>query len=245
MNKRDLYYFNQMRLNEGRETLTPEEKMDRWHKGERRENIKACSDDKLKEYRKICKAKGYVEQVKLINIELKRRKTANECSVKESVEIGRAAANIKSIIRKYAKDENMVNEMMEAVDMIKNDLKSKYNKINEEFDYDHDGPTASDLYDGCDTESIDGYMKSIVGKPVTLEEIKENLKNVMEYYYSDDSVALDEDKNILTVGYEFGSNNAEEEWVMYNDVPLRGKGTPDCIVIASYDDSKWECEQLW
>lgn len=244
MNKRDLYYFNQTELNESRKNLTPEEKMDRWHKGERRENIKACSDDKLKEYRKICKAKGYAEQVKLINIELKRRKAANECSVKESVEIGRAAANIKSVIRKYAKDRNMVNEMMEAVDMIKNDLKSRYNKINEEFDY-HNGPTGQDLYDGCGTDSIDEYMKSIVGKPVTLEEIKENLKAVAEDYYSGDLVVLDEDRNILTVGYDFGSNNAEEMWVMYNDVPLRGKGTPDCIVIASYDDGNWECEQLW
>lgn len=54
--------------------LTPEEKMDRWHNGTRKENIKACNIDKLKEYRKICRAKGYTEQVKLINAELKRRK---------------------------------------------------------------------------------------------------------------------------------------------------------------------------
>lgn len=54
--------------------LTPEEKMDRWHNGTRKENIKACNIDKLKEYRKICRAKGYTEQVKIINAELKRRK---------------------------------------------------------------------------------------------------------------------------------------------------------------------------
>lgn len=54
--------------------LTPEEKMDRWYNGTRKENIKACNIDKLKEYRKICRAKGYTEQVKIINAELKRRK---------------------------------------------------------------------------------------------------------------------------------------------------------------------------
>ena len=37
--------------------LTPEEKMDRWHNGTRKENNKACNIDKLKKYRKICRAK--------------------------------------------------------------------------------------------------------------------------------------------------------------------------------------------
>ena len=60
-------------ITEGK-SLTPEEKMDRWHNGTCKENIKACNIDKLKEYRKICRAKGYAEQVKLINAELKRRK---------------------------------------------------------------------------------------------------------------------------------------------------------------------------
>lgn len=54
--------------------LTPEEKMDRWHNGTRKENIKACNIDKLKEYRKICRAKGYTEEVKQINAEINRRK---------------------------------------------------------------------------------------------------------------------------------------------------------------------------
>lgn len=54
--------------------LTPEEKMDRWHNGTRKENIKACDIDKLKEYRKICRAKGYTEEVKQINAEINRRK---------------------------------------------------------------------------------------------------------------------------------------------------------------------------
>ena len=65
--------FDHTRLYEAK-ALTPEEKMDRWHNGIRKENIKACNIDKLKEYRKICRAKGYTEQVKIINAELKRRK---------------------------------------------------------------------------------------------------------------------------------------------------------------------------
>lgn len=65
--------FDYTRLYEAK-ALTPEEKMDRWHNGTRKENIKACNIDKLKEYRKICRAKGYTEQVKIINAELKRRK---------------------------------------------------------------------------------------------------------------------------------------------------------------------------
>lgn len=36
-----------------------ESKMDAWHNGERRQNVKACSDEKLKAYYSICKNKGY------------------------------------------------------------------------------------------------------------------------------------------------------------------------------------------
>ena len=54
--------------------LTPEEKMDRWHQGTRKENVKACSDEKLQEYRKICRRKGYTEEARIINAELKSRK---------------------------------------------------------------------------------------------------------------------------------------------------------------------------
>ena len=67
-------YLGRRRLITEGKSLTPEEKMDCWRNGTRKENIKACNIDKLKEYRKICRAKGYAEQVKLINAELKRRK---------------------------------------------------------------------------------------------------------------------------------------------------------------------------
>jgi predicted HicB family RNase H-like nuclease len=64
--------------------LTSEEKMDRWHNGSRKENIKACSEEKLKEYRKICRAKGYAEEAKQINAELRARKSVSESFVLEA-----------------------------------------------------------------------------------------------------------------------------------------------------------------
>lgn len=48
-------------------------KMTAWHNGERRENIKACSPEKLIMYRNICTELGYQEQVDLINAELSSR----------------------------------------------------------------------------------------------------------------------------------------------------------------------------
>ena len=54
-------------------SLTPEEKMDLWHAGERKENIKACGDAKLYKYREICKDKNYVREVLAIDAELQNR----------------------------------------------------------------------------------------------------------------------------------------------------------------------------
>lgn len=67
--------YNRASLFEGK-ALSSEEKMDRWHDGKRKENIAACSDEKLAEYLKICRAKGYTEQVKIITAERKKRKGA-------------------------------------------------------------------------------------------------------------------------------------------------------------------------
>lgn len=60
-------------------SLSPQEKMDLWHDGLRRENIKACSDAKLNMYRGICENSGYDEQVAIIDAEMARRNggTAN------------------------------------------------------------------------------------------------------------------------------------------------------------------------
>lgn len=55
------------------EALTPEEKMDLWHDGKRRENIKACGDRKLVKYRHICLQNGYDKEVEIIEKELEKR----------------------------------------------------------------------------------------------------------------------------------------------------------------------------
>lgn len=53
--------------------LTPEEKMRAWHNGARRENIKACSDEKLKNYLRICKQNNWSNEVRQIERELSAR----------------------------------------------------------------------------------------------------------------------------------------------------------------------------
>lgn len=55
------------------EGLSPQEKMDAWHHGERRENIKACGNAKLIKYLSICKNSGYIEEAQIIRNELKSR----------------------------------------------------------------------------------------------------------------------------------------------------------------------------
>lgn len=55
------------------EGLSPQEKMDAWHHGERRENIKACGNAKLIKYLGICKDSGYMEEAQIIRNELKSR----------------------------------------------------------------------------------------------------------------------------------------------------------------------------
>ncbi len=58
--------------------LSPQEKMDAWACGERRENIKACSDSKLEMYRDICEESGYYAQVKIIDKELESRELSDK-----------------------------------------------------------------------------------------------------------------------------------------------------------------------
>ena len=55
------------------EALTPQEKMDAWASGNRRENIKACGDVKLYKYLDICRNSGYLEQAEIIVDELENR----------------------------------------------------------------------------------------------------------------------------------------------------------------------------
>lgn len=53
--------------------LTPQQKMDAWHAGKRRENIKACGEGKLLRYLDICKESGYNREVGFIKNELRSR----------------------------------------------------------------------------------------------------------------------------------------------------------------------------
>lgn len=68
-------------LNESK--LNTDEKIEAWHNGERRENIKACNIDKLLEYKAKCKVKGYDAEVAIINAELIRRGVLNANDVLE------------------------------------------------------------------------------------------------------------------------------------------------------------------
>lgn len=70
----------QQALNEAADDLTPGEKMDAWHDGKRKENIKACDAEKLRQYKAICKAKGYDAEVAAIDAEIESR------GLKESVD---------------------------------------------------------------------------------------------------------------------------------------------------------------
>ncbi|WQJ53774.1 MAG: hypothetical protein [Wendovervirus sonii] len=66
-------------LNESEKEMTPSEKIDAWMNGERKENIKACSPDKLREYYKICKRKGFDEGMEEIeNVAKSRNIKLNE-----------------------------------------------------------------------------------------------------------------------------------------------------------------------
>lgn len=48
-------------------------KMEQWHKGQRRQNVKACSDEKLKAYYMICLDKGYVMEANTLYREIVER----------------------------------------------------------------------------------------------------------------------------------------------------------------------------
>lgn len=54
-------------------TFTQLEKMEQWHKGLRRQNVKACSDEKLETYYNICLEKGYVMEANTLYREIVER----------------------------------------------------------------------------------------------------------------------------------------------------------------------------
>lgn len=53
--------------------IDAEVKMDAWHKGTRKQNLKNCSDEKLKMNYQICKSKGYDKEADQIETEAKAR----------------------------------------------------------------------------------------------------------------------------------------------------------------------------
>ena len=59
-----------MRIDEMASTSDAQSKMEKWHKGQRRQNVKACSDEKLKAYYMICLDKGYVMEASTLYKEI-------------------------------------------------------------------------------------------------------------------------------------------------------------------------------
>ena len=87
-------------LNEA-SSLTPEEKMQAWHYGDRKENIKACGDAKLQLYYDICMRKGYMAEAKVILEEAKNRGLS--WAIKAAAVNSMYAGNTKSVAQ-YLKD---------------------------------------------------------------------------------------------------------------------------------------------
>lgn len=59
-------------------SFTQLEKMEKWHKGLRRQNVKACSDEKLIENYMICLEKGYVMEANALYREIVDRDLQDE-----------------------------------------------------------------------------------------------------------------------------------------------------------------------
>lgn len=59
-----------MTIDEMASASDAQSKMEKWHKGERKQNIKACSDEKLKAYYMICLDKGYVMEANALYKEI-------------------------------------------------------------------------------------------------------------------------------------------------------------------------------
>lgn len=103
------------------EALTPQEKMDAWARGERKQNIKACKTDKLYMYRDICENSGYDEQVEIIDNELINRgekPPTNNTNANSSIKYPDDAIHIKMSDDKstlYVKTNNYGESLVDAV----------------------------------------------------------------------------------------------------------------------------------
>lgn len=116
------------------EALTPQEKMDAWHKGNRRENIKACGDRKLATYIKICKNSGYDKEANIIRQEFERRGIPKE--LYENINEKSLLENLvyKGFLIKYNDDGVSIydGDGIELYDNIKN-IKSAKARIDHEL----------------------------------------------------------------------------------------------------------------
>lgn len=131
-----LYRLADNRLNEA--TLSAEEKMEQWHNGQRRENIKACSDKKLIDYYKICIDKGYIKEGVIIADELKARGYLNSITAvdwweKPNQETTKSQLNV----RKYHSDNRGDYICIEAneagVDLLKKRINIEKLRIHKLF----------------------------------------------------------------------------------------------------------------
>ena len=67
-------------LNESSKSYEEAEvKMDAWHNGTRKQNVKACSDDKLRMNLQICLDKGYTKEAEILQNEIDER--SNDCII--------------------------------------------------------------------------------------------------------------------------------------------------------------------
>ena len=117
-----LYRLAGNRLNEA--TLSAEEKMELWHNGQRRENIKACSDKKLIDYYKICIDKAYVKEGSAIAGELKARgytwsATPGDWWEKPSQEVAKPQLNVRKFHNSSRGDYICIEANEAGVDLLK------------------------------------------------------------------------------------------------------------------------------
>lgn len=117
-----LYRLADIRLNEA--TLSAEEKMELWHNGQRRENIKACSDKKLIDYYKICVDKGYIKEGATIADELKARGYLNSVTAvdwweKPNQEATKPQLNVRKFHNSSRGDYICIEANEAGVDLLK------------------------------------------------------------------------------------------------------------------------------
>ena len=174
-------------LNEEKE-LTPDEKMDAWHNGERDENIKACGADKLKSYKAICKAKGYDAEVAALDAEIKKRglkesvSPENMSSLRELADRIQASGEIDSdkdsqivfdaLVPASGASDNLGGEIMRAAMRIA-------------YRYWNDGDIAGEGYGRETVNPAVRFLNARVRKASSLRTIIDQLMHFVDRAYCD------------------------------------------------------------